>query len=183
MRKLLKMTLIVDSSFCPETGAAGWGLWCKRDDWRQGATAAGSILRQMKDSAEAELAGIVEAVRFLQSQSTLDGIQIVTLQCDNIETLLILAQCPNVRCAKSVDIRDLDVRQTQHIRQANKMSYALRFETLRADFVKMTHRVQVWVRHVKGHKGKVTGRHSVNELCDRLAKTQMRAMRKALTCG
>lgn len=27
------MTLVVDSSFCPDTRAAGWGLWCKRDGW------------------------------------------------------------------------------------------------------------------------------------------------------
>lgn len=104
------MTLVVDSSLCPDTRAAGWGLWCKRDGWQTGRAASGPIVSKPEDSAETELIGILEAVRFLRAEAVLTGVQSLVLQCDNIETLLILAQCSNVRCAKSIDRRDQDVR-------------------------------------------------------------------------
>lgn len=167
------VTIFADASFCPKTGAAGWGAWAIRDGWGKGRFMGGPIRRQIRNSTEAEICGLASAVHDLHRAKLLADVEAFILQCDNVAALgSIHHRVPWARWAKSCDARDV----AAHFRKTKLRD----IEAEAIDAIKqITFGHAVWLRHVKGHVSG-TGRNWVNQQCDAEAGRHMRAMRLEL---
>lgn len=172
----MMLTLFADASFCPRTGAAGWGSWAIKDGWQRGKFLGGPLRRPMKSSTTAELCGLASALWMHDRAKELDDVNIFMLQCDNITALgYILAKLPRT-----------SVRQLKGARQANIIpshtDVKLHLEALDAIREIVGDR-QINLRHVKGHNGTNDGRSWVNTQCDEEGRRHMQARRLELSAA
>lgn len=167
------LTLFADASFCPKTGAAGWGSWAMRDGWSKGKFLGGPLRRAMTTSNTAELCGLASALWKHDKDGDLAGIQIFMLQCDNVVALgYIMSRLSNATA------RPLDgVRQATIPRSFTRNKLCL--EALAA-IEQIVGDRRVLLRHVKGHNGTDDGRSWVNTQCDAEARRHMVARRREL---
>lgn len=170
MSKPVLMTIFADASFCPKTGAAGWGAWAIRDGWGKGRLMGGPFRRTIRNSTEAEICGLASAIHDLDRADALGEVEAFILQCDNVAAPgTIFHRVPWARWAKSCDARDV----AAHFRKSKLQGV----EAEAVDAVKnLTLGRAVWLRHVKGHVSG-TGRNWVNQQCDDEARRHMQAMR------
>lgn len=172
----MMLTLFADASFCPKTGAAGWGSWAIKDGWPKGKFLGGPIRRELSTSNTAELCGIAAALWKHDQDGDLEGVTALMLQCDNVTALgYILAALPqaSVRRLKNQRNAPIGLARTQ-----NK----LHLEALDA-IRKAGHGRRIFLRHVKGHNGTDDGRSWVNTQCDAEARRHMEARRVELRAG
>src|SRR5262245_1015771 len=78
------VAIFADASFCPKSGAVGWGAWAKRDTWGRGKFMGGPIRREIRNSTEAELCGIAAAIWQLNSEGLITDAAAFVVQCDNL---------------------------------------------------------------------------------------------------
>lgn len=143
------VTIFSDASMCPETLVSSWGGWTKSE---RGVARHGGVLKlETKNINVAEAAAIVKAVKMSLIQGVSDRGDEILLQTDNQAVPLIL-----------------NGKQTG---TNEDVVYGV-FKDLCAEYG-LTYR---W-RHVKGHKGHVTPRNSVNSYCDKVARYFLRLER------
>lgn len=163
------LTLFADASHCPKTKAGGWGAWAKRADWNNGRLFSGPIVNQVPNSGVAEMHAIMHAIEEMDAQNAFGGINAVMIQSDSARSLAyLLKHVPGARLHQHADSANI-----------GNASYASKSEAKafrRIADVIAKHELHLIVRHVRGHKPG-EGRQWVNEQCDRLARTQMKARR------
>lgn len=169
----MMLTLFADASFCPRTGAAGWGSWAIKDGWPRGKCLGGPLRRKMTSSTTAELCGLASALWLHNKANELDDVDLFMLQCDNVTALgYILGKLPKVGVRRLKGVRQA---QITHSYTTNKLC----LEALDAISSIVGDR-QINLRHVKGHNGTGDGRSWVNTQCDEEARRHMLARRVEL---
>ena len=170
----MRMTLFVDASFHPTTGAGGWGAWAKRDDWDRGRFFGGPIAfkeHKLDNSNTAEMAGIALALWVLGRDGVLAEVTEITIQCDNIAALGFI----NKRVSRVTIIAQKGIFIGKATWQNPVVPIML--DTVR----KLLDGKRVKIKHVKGHQSKdKDGRGWVNMQCDAEARRHMQTMKKAL---
>jgi len=170
------VTIFADASFCPKSGAAGWGAWAIRDGWDRGRFMGGALRRQIRNSTEAELCGLASAIQHLEAENMLSGVEAFILQCDNTAALGAVARLPTAKWSHSSSERDSREMQRRIVCAPVELQAV---EQLR----EITLSRPIWLRHVKGHahgKPHTSGRHWVNQQCDNEARRHMLARRQEL---
>lgn len=170
-----RMTLFVDASFHPQSGAGGWGSWAIRDEWPQGVFQGGPIrfkAHEIDNSNTAELAGIALALWSHNQQGHLVDLDEVMIQCDNVAALsCIHKRVPRTRI---VTQRGIFIGKTSW----NNPVVPIILDTIKSTLAS----TRVALKHVKGHSDpRKDGRSWVNMQCDREARKHMSAMRKELS--
>lgn len=162
------ITIFTDASHCPNTNAAGWGAWAKRDGWPQGIVIGGPIRTEVLNSGEAEIAAMANALSRLVKEDLLPVGQTIMLQADSHRALQVVAGA----------IPEAKVHQ--HADSVPWTGTAICLSPLEkraaAVIKEMTAGRTIYLRHVKGHRGG-GGRNWVNRTCDQIAKTHMRKQR------
>ncbi len=170
----MMLTLFADASFCPKTGAAGWGSWAIRDGWPKGKFLGGVFRREITTSNTAELCGIASALWQHNKDGDLEGVKTLMLQCDNIVALGCI-----MRHVRGAYVKNLPGKKNVFIHPAPKMNGKLNMEAVEAIKTIVDGR-SVMLRHIKGHNGTGDGRSWVNSQCDAEARRHMQARRKEL---
>lgn len=168
----MMITLFADASFCPKTGAAGWGSWAIRDGWPKGKFNGGPLRREVPSSTTAEICALAAALWQHDKDGDLNDVKVFMLQSDNTAALrAVRGRIERSGWSASRDDRDVQaIGPTKHRSRA-----AIEIQALNAinDIVGSRF---VWLRHVKGHSSGTT-RAWVNEQCDREARRHMQARR------
>lgn len=169
------LTLFADASFCPKTGAAGWGSWAIKDGWPKGLFHGGALRREIKSSNEAELCGLASALWVHDKAGNLGDVTAFILQCDNTVALgTILSLIPQAGHVSSKK------RATNAQIAARKNGIKpIEHEAIEAITGIVAGR-PIWLKHVKGHNGNSDGRSWVNNQCDDAARRHMRARRQEI---
>jgi ribonuclease HI len=169
------VTIITDASFCPRSNASGWAGWVKVDAL-PGAFFAGPIVPSAETPSLAEMAAVANTLVEAGTNALLRDGDIVMLQSDNQEVLSVLAfMIPGVKISRAAD-NSMPFNAAKRIarwwRDSDDMKRILA--------IVEAYKLQIVVRHIKGHTGGVDGRTNVNERCDSLAKHHMRQRRAAV---
>lgn len=168
----MRMTLFVDASFCPNSLAAGWGSWAKRDDWDKGRY-RGSALRTrnpITSSNAAEIAGIGMSLWQHQQLGDLQGLTGLMIQCDNVAALgFISTAIPRAVRSGSQRLQPLEWGDDPLVAEV--------MEVIEASLVGVP---AIGLRHVKAHTKNRDGRSWVNRRCDAIARKGMISRRKEL---
>lgn len=147
------VTVMSDASFCPRTGASGWGAWAKSD--RGNSSAGGNFSVRVSDAEEAEAKALAVAV-FLSFQWG------VSKKRDH---LVIQTDCKGVihafqnRRASSRGVSEA-VAYTKQLIKKEGCTYD--------------------IRHVKAHVPTRGKRNYINNVCDSIAKIYMKKEREGL---
>ncbi len=167
----MHMTLFSDASFCPNTGAAGWGAWAKCELWSEGVLFGGGFKSLLSASGEAELCAIANAMHVLGAGGHLSAVSTLMIQSDNLRALgLVKASVPGTSIrdhadgAKVPHLTRVDVSGTER-----RGLGIIQSEVASGGFV-------LHLRHVRGHRPGPS-RHWVNRQCDRIAKKHMHERR------
>ncbi len=148
------VTIIADASWCPHTGAAGWGAWIATE---RGKKRVGGPIKIPVQSAKAsEMMGIVNAFWEACKAGLVQPYDVVLLQTD---CLWGLESFQGVRRCET----EHETMAVEHLHRYLKH-----------------YSVNPIYRHVKGHTNRKEARYVVNDICDQDAKTHMRKMRKHL---
>jgi len=145
-------TLLVDASWCPETGAAGYGYWIASD---RGKLGGGHPLKgKLESSNIAEMQAVCNALFVIKGIKFLLPGERVLIQTDSQATIQAFT--------KKRDI------STPSEKFACKV------------FRKLAKDVEINFRHVKAHTGRGEARFLANKHCDKHAKIAMNMARKEL---
>lgn len=175
----MRMTLFVDASFCPDTGAGGWGSWAARDDWNKGRLQGGPLRTKspLLSSNAAEIAGIGLALWQHAKQGDLDVVTSISIQCDNTAALgFIKSKIKHARIQRQKGSR-AHIKPDQPIRNDPLIKDVL------STVVKLLEGKQVSLKHVKGHSRGTDGRTWVNHSCDAEARKYMLELRREMKKG
>lgn len=150
---MVRATILADASYCPRTGAAGYGYWIASDRGKRGG---GNELRHATSSGVAEMMAVVNALW-------------VARECGLImpeDDVLVQTDCQSAIGAfeGKRDCRDVD-EQTVLVGFHHVCKLA---------------KVTVRFRHVKGHTSQRThgeARFSANRHCDGRAREHMERAR------
>jgi ribonuclease HI len=164
------VTLFCDVSFCPNTGAAGYGAWFRTDDMEKGEFFGESVPVSCSSSNDAEFWGCCLAIRHVFKLLG-DKATTVVLQCDNIAALSWMREFhPNAAAVG-------EHHGTHEIPPPPKV-YPKAMSTAVAVVRAMKPSVRIWLKHVKGHdKKSKSARSWVNKQCDALAREYMASRR------
>lgn len=156
-------TLIVDSSFCQDTGASGWAYWIKGGDMGSGVihSKEGGVVRA---SHIAEFTGVVEGVKHAIHGGILPKYAKVLVQCD---CLAVGGLISKARC----------------VAKSPKYKVPSKFPDEKELTVELGGLVKGWgleleYKHVAGHKhASMGGRFWCNIEVDKRAKEEMKKVR------
>lgn len=165
------VTIFADASWCSRTKAGGFGCWIKGDGE---AITRGGPLKASRSSDVAECQALANALAVAHQRGVLSWGDTVVLQSDCTSALsAILHVVPGAVDMPAKGGLDVPPRRPGSVvspEVQEVMEFIAWIVTLSG--------VKLWTRHVKGHSGLGTGRHYVNDLCDRLARKGMEEVRK-----
>jgi ribonuclease HI len=147
----VRVTIIADASWCPDTHAAGYAFWIASDRGKRGGS--GAYKDRVVSSAVAEMMAVVNGLYTACKDGYVEEGDAVLLQTD---------------CMRAIDMFH---------RRPIGMS---EFEKPVVDyFEKLVKEVKITVqfRHVKGHTDGKQPRLYINNKCDEFAKRAMRTAR------
>jgi ribonuclease HI len=145
-------TLLVDASWCPKTGAAGYGYWIASDRGKLGGGAP--MNGKLSSSNIAEMQAICNALFIVKKIGYILPGERVLIQSDSQAAILAF---------KKERIINLDDEK-----------FAIKV------FNKLSKDVEINFRHVKGHTGRGEARFLANKHCDKHAKRSMVLARQEL---
>lgn len=148
----MRVTIIADASFCPQTGAAGYGWWTACERGKQGG--GGAIKDKVCSSSAAEMIALVNALDLSLRFNLVQGGDHILFQTD---------------CMAAIDAykgKRMELNKSE--RAAKKLFYDM----------KRQHDLTYSFRHVKGHTNRTEARFVTNNLCDMRAKAGMRLARQ-----
>jgi ribonuclease HI len=148
------VTIIADASYCPDTGAAGYGFWIASARGRR--SGSGSVRQPVTSSISAEMMAMVNGFH----QACVWGL------IQPKDSLLLQTDCQSA------------IHAFQNMRF--RMSTEEVAVVARMRLIAATYDVETSFRHVKGHTSGKTPRTWVNNECDRLAGAAMRVTRERL---
>ncbi len=161
------MTIFADASFCPNTGAGGWGAWIKADG--PSIVVGGPLKGRVPGNNTAELYALARAVMEAGARRLFEVADVVMLQSDSLYALGHL-----------MNIGGQDRPAPDGARAAPLEAPPTHYEGVALERIKsLIGERPLLVRHVKGHKSG-GGRQWVNRECDRLARDAMRMRRAEL---
>lgn len=146
----MRVTIIADASFCPDTKVAGYGFWIASERGKQGGD--GAMRGQCANNIVAEMQAVANALH--------QGLKLGLIQ--HSDFVLIQTDCEPA-------IQAFDGTRTKLIEQEEECCNLL--TTLQTRFG-----LAFEFRHVKGHSGNTEARFAANNRCDKAAR---KAMRKA----
>ncbi|MGE4486344.1 MAG: ribonuclease H family protein [Synergistaceae bacterium] len=149
------VTIITDASFCPKSGAAGWGHYIISN---RGRLIGGGIFKQdVGTSTEAETRAIVNALHL-----ALDKRNAIAEAGDSV---LIQSDCMTA-------LTQLESGLTYSGRSS--------LTDVQRAFNRLIHTtgISVLFRHVRGHTNRQDRRHWTNRMCDMRAREYMAEDRK-----
>ena len=150
----MKVTIITDGSWCPDTKAAGYGWWGASK--RRKAGGGGYFKSPLPTSRAAEIGAIVNAVH----QSFKFGI------AEKGDFLLLQSDCKG-----AIEYLKRSYGRAKTIERSMLKEFKLMQKTL--DF-------QFAIRHVKGHTNEAEARMVAQHCCDTRAYYWMQKMREKL---
>lgn len=149
------VTVIADASWCPDTGATGYGYWAVSERGRK--YGGGAVRRPVLKSHVAEMMAAVNGIW----KALAEGI------AKPGDTILVQTDCQSaIHSFENPDRRPKEEQEVIGQLQRYKDEQSL----------------TVMFRHVKGHTAGSTPREFVNNVCDKQAKDYMRKMRTHLRC-
>ncbi len=153
----MRVTIIVDASFCNQTGAGGYGFWIASERGKE--PGGGPLKGRISNNNAAEMMGVCNALyRSLINELVLPGDQIL-MQTDCVAAIQGFEGRRNLT----------DPQEKEALRT---------FRSLRSK-----HDLHVYFKHVKGHTRREEARYVTNNLCDQRAKQGMRQARLQLREG
>lgn len=147
----MRITIIVDASYCSDTGAAGYGYWLASERGKQGG--GGSMKGAVSNSTAAEMLGVCNALFIGVKDGLVRAGDHVLVQTDCLAAI-----------GGFQGRRQMKVEQEK---EAARYFHSLRNEQ----------GFGVTFRHVKGHTTRTEARFVTNNLCDKRAKEGMRRAR------
>lgn len=171
-KRQLAATVFADASFDPNTGAAGWGSWVKSGA-AAGITFGGPFKKKAVSAQQAELHALTNAIH---KTALLEITGVIMIQSDCLDALAVIRQfVPKTtdspfKGGLPVKARTGDMAQT----------YSEALEHIKT--IVTRYGLVLVTRHVKGHQSG-GGRNWVNNVCDEIAKANMKAMREAILDG
>lgn len=171
--KAIDITIFADASWCPHSGAAGWGAWWKGEAMQYGQTQGGSLNCSVSDINEAECMALVNAMAAAAKRGHLSHGMTILLQSDCLGALHAMRH--------ALGAADHPIRGGHLVALVGRLPKQLKDSPVLPVVTAMVLRLEltVLVRHVKGHS-KGHGRNWVNRECDRLARKGMEARRNQL---
>lgn len=150
------VTILTDASWCPDTGAAGYGYWIASN---RGSRPGGNSMRPAENPCHAEMMAVANGLAVaLKAELVCDGDDVL-VQSDSTDAIAGL---------KGERLR----YETFTPAMAEVREYVVK---LIAD-----HNLNVTYRHVKGHSNRREARFRANNHCDERAKSHMRRARRQL---
>lgn len=147
----MRVTIIADASYCPNTKAGGWGIWVASERGKHGD--GGAFEKQVDGSCAAEMMAVVNGLHRATKYNLAQKGDHILLQTD---------------CQSAIDAfsgkRNIYNKDEA---KAKKMLYA----------IKLKIGLTLSFRHVKGHSKSKEARYVTNNLCDERAKKGMRLAR------
>ena len=171
------VTIFTDASFDPNTGAAGWGAYFLRSAAR--FEAGGPMREPCSSPTQAELRAAANALSFAKCQELLSGRMrpYVVLQMDSTDALAcILSGVPSARFSPGTNQHDVVVAPKRS--SAIPSEYWSAIERIAA-IIELT-QIDLILRHIKGHRRGMSGRHGLNHRADRRARRGMRQAREVV---
>ncbi|MFA7523078.1 MAG: RNase H family protein [Halothiobacillaceae bacterium] len=147
----MRVTIIADASFCPNTNVAGYGYWIATERGKQGG--GGEMKGRVEGNIAAEMQAVANALHIALRLTLVQQKDEVLIQTD---------------CMAAIDAFEGKRRNLP----AQEWEAVCVLRRLRSD-----NDLQLVFRHVKGHTGKKEARFVTNKLCDRRAKEAMRRAR------
>lgn len=148
------VTLMTDASHCPRTGAGGFGYWCASERGKR--PGGGSLNGVIKDSYEAEMKAVANALKASIDAGLVHENDTVLIQLDNLGVVNCISKKNNPR------------EDVEHV---------LRYIFNYAD----KYHLKLISRHVKGHSRNTDQRSKANNHCDARAYEGMQQARKMLS--
>lgn len=149
----MKVTIIADASWCPDTHMGGYGFWIAGERGKLGGS--GRLLKSapVDNATAAEMMALVNALYAAFKYGLIEFGDEVLLQTDCLTGIHILSglQAPSTE-QEELAFHTMGSQQTMY--------------ELRLNF-----------RHVKGHTSNPNARSVTNRLCDERAKKHMREAR------
>lgn len=147
----MRVTIIADASFCPDTNAAGYGYWIACD---RGKTGGGDEMKgRVPSSMVAEMQAVVNALYVAARLSLVQQGDSVLIQTDCLAAIDTFEGRREFLNGNEIEV----LKAMSHVR--SKLELTILF------------------RHVKGHTRNREARFVTNNLCDERAKTAMRRAR------
>jgi len=147
----MRVTIIADASFCPDTNVAGYGFWIASERGKQGG--GGEMKCRLEGNIAAEMQAVANALHIATRLQLVQAADEVLIQTD---------------CMAAIDAfegkrKNLPSQEWEAVRVLRRL--------------RSEHNLQIVFRHVKGHTGKKEARYVTNHLCDKRAKEAMRRAR------
>lgn len=149
----MRATVLADASYCPRTGAAGYGYWIASDRGKRGG---GAELRRATSSGVAEMMAVVNALWMARETGLVQGGDYVLVQTD---CQAAIGAFEGTRCCHDVDEQAVLGSYHELVRKSG---------------------MRVYFRHVKGHTSRhrnPEARFGANRACDGRAGEHMRRAR------
>lgn len=158
------VTIFSDASLFPDDGRAGWGCSILAGDAQLEHGAA--FKDPVEDILQAEVQAAACALHLAASRGLLAGEPVVVVQIDSTDAIgVILASDSRYRYSAGPHGCDrAEVRSLPHV--PARCVAAVR--SIRAVFE--AHKHSLYLRHVKGHRRHLSGRHRMNGRADKLAR-------------
>lgn len=181
----MRATLASDASYCQHTGASAWGGWAIADGQPSFST-GGAFTKPMASSGEAEICAIANMLYATHRRGYLKPDMVLMIQSDCQGALSqVMAAVPFCRDNPVLPVIGLSKRQAKKSKPVRVVPAKKkpREGSQSAEALAVIARVaaasgiRLEVRHVRGHKGQLGGRHAVNHICDRIAFSAMKAAR------
>ena len=150
----MQVTLMVDGSFCPETGAGGFGYWIA--SYRGKKPGAGPIKGVCINPTEVEMKAVCNALVEAVNSGLVEPGDVVLVQTDSKNTIA------------AFEGRRIPGEQAER----DAVSFL--------DGYKADKNLIILFRHVKGHSDAPGARFAANNHCDQRAKQAMRKVRHKL---
>lgn len=147
-------TIIADASYCPHTGAGGYGFWYASPKAKYGGE--GELKNPVTSSCAAEMMAVINALHHACMNGFIEEKDDVLLQTDCKDAILVM------RGGRI--IHNADERKAKEHLQNLERSFKLRLR----------------YRYVPGHTDGRTARTATNNICDQKARWHMRNMRHRL---
>lgn len=164
------VTIFTDASYFPDTDVGGWGCAVVYGD-KQMFEHAAKFKAPPDDSLQAEVQAAACALAVALAKGILEGQPAVVVQIDSTDAIgVILASDSRYRYSGGPHGRDVAaVRPLPHV-PARCVAAVREIRRVRDETG-----MSLYLRHVKGHKKRLSGRHRLNDRANDLAKEAARA--------
>lgn len=174
------VTIFADASFCPKSGAAGWGAWMVGNG-KPSSSSGGALQGKLKQADDAEMMALANALHVAVERGYVREASVVMLQSDCSNALarirgLVGTATDSPMKDRADGIPAGRINSTDRFKGERSEQY--RAVALIGDIASRMS-LRLVTRHVRGHRAG-EGRNWVNQSCDQIARSAMRLRREEL---